>query len=163
MTRKIMMAVCSCLLVVSLAVLVHAGTVKQERVQEVASEVNGSLTELAGTFDRMVRAYDRQKPEDFEAQYWEMVYQKGRMSIYCRQLQSESDLDTKYPQAFSFLMELSGPETAPKSPQAYYNADGVEQIDLESGFLHGVIHEGEEAVPLEKTLQNLEKKLAEQQ
>ena len=92
-----------------------------------------------------------------------MAHQKGRMSIYCRQLQSESELDAKYPQAFSFLIELSGPEFAPKSAQACYDAETVEQLNQKSAFLHSVIHEGEEALPLEQTMQNLEKALEEQQ
>ena len=163
MVRKGIAAVCICLIAASVLILGHTYAARQERVQEIASEVNGSLTELAGTLDRMVRAYDRQKPEDFEAQYWKMAYQKGRMSIYCRQLQSESELDAKYPQAFSFLIELSGPEFAPKSAQACYDAETVEQLNQKSAFLHSVIHEGEEALPLEQTMQNLEKALEEQQ
>ena len=58
-------------------------------------------------------------------------------------------------------MELSALETDFEFPQACYNTDSVERINLGSSFLHDVIHEGEETLPLEKTLRNLEAKLAD--
>lgn len=161
MNRKIIRVICICLVLVSLMTLACVYISRQNFVQEIASEVNGGLTELTGTLDDMVRAYDKQDFESFEGLYWELIYQKGRMNGYCYELQSASDLDEKYPEAFSFLMELSGLETDPEFPQACYNTHSVERMNLGSSFLHDVIHKGRETLPLEKTLRNLEAKLGD--
>ena len=161
MNRKIIWVICICLVLVSLMTLTCVYISRQNSVQEIASEVNGGLAELTGTLDDMVRAYDKQDFESFQALYWELIYQKGRINGYCYELQNSSDFEAEYPKAFSFLMELSALETDFEFPRACYNTDSVERINLGSSFLHDVIHEGEETLPLEKTLRNLEAKLAD--
>ena len=155
--RNSLAAFCGCLLLANFAAWHAYRALSQEHVRNAAMEVNASIPVLAQALDGMVRAYDRQQPEVFEAQYWTFIYEKGRMNSWCGLLQSESELDAAYPNAFWFLMTLSAPETEPVFPTQCYNAETVEQINRASGFLHGMEHDSKkETIPLEKTMQKLE-------